>query len=195
MPPPIPYCFPVIQPDTHALKLSLPVTPKETIFLPPAEVFFSIIIDNIQVSLFLSLGIILGQIWHFRLLVKAFFVSAIIPFTQISVDFVWVNAPGFGVWLNQEVVGWQKDYLEAFVHLTPFFGSNSPDSQQLLSPETLPRKNHKVLTWRPSSHYGRLSYVAGLGAEVGWYTLFKKNFLESTLAMSKNVYPFLKKLS
>lgn len=62
MPPPIPYCFPVIQPDTHALKLSLPVTPKETIFLPPAEVFFSIIIDNIQVSLFLSLGIILGQI-------------------------------------------------------------------------------------------------------------------------------------
>lgn len=65
------------------------------------------------------------------------------------------------------MVGWQKDYLEAFVHLTPFFGSRSPDSQQLLSPEALPRENHNVLTWQPPSHYGRLSYVAGLGAEVG----------------------------
>lgn len=37
--------------------------------------------------------------------------------------------------------------------------------------------------------------MAVLGAEVGRYTLFKKNFLESSLAMSKNVYPFLKKLS
>lgn len=53
------------------------------------------------------------------------------------------------------------------MHLTPFFGSSSPDSQQFFSPEALPRKSHGVLTWRPSSHCGRLSYVAGLGAEVG----------------------------
>lgn len=78
--------------------LNLPVTRKETIFLPLTEVFSSIIIDNIQVSLvFLLLDIILGQIWHFRFSVKAFFVSAILLFTQISVDFVWVSAPGFWV--------------------------------------------------------------------------------------------------
>lgn len=38
------------------------------------------------------------------------------------------------------MVGWQKDYLETFEHLTPFFGFSSPDSQQSVSPEALPRK-------------------------------------------------------
>ena len=43
------------------------------------------------------------------------------------------------------MVGWQKDYLEAFVPLTPFSG---PDSQQLFSPEALLWKSHCVLTGR-----------------------------------------------
>lgn len=51
--------------------------------------------------------------------------------------------------------------------LTPFFGSHSPDSQQIFSPEALSRKSHSLLSWQGSGHCGRLSYAAMLGAEVG----------------------------
>lgn len=53
------------------------------------------------------------------------------------------------------------------MHLTPFFGSRSPDSQQILSPEALSRKSHSVLNWQVSGYGGRLSYAAVQGAEAG----------------------------
>lgn len=63
------------------------------------------------------------------------------------------------------MVGWQEDYLETFEHLTPFFGSGSPDSQQIFSPEALPRKSPSAKL--AAFHCGRLSRVTVLGAEVG----------------------------
>ena len=34
------------------------------------------------------------------------------------------------------------------MHLTPFFGSSSPDSQQILRPDSLSRKSHRCETGR-----------------------------------------------
>lgn len=63
------------------------------------------------------------------------------------------------------MVGWQKDYLETFEHLTLFFGSSSRDSQHIVSPEALPRKSPSAKL--AAFHRGRLSCVTVLGAKVG----------------------------
>lgn len=64
--------------------------------------------------------------------------------------------------------GWLAEGLPGDICAShTFLWLRSPDSQQIFSPESLPRKSHSVLNWQRSGHCGRLSYVAALGAKVG----------------------------
>ena len=160
LPPPIHYCFSVIL--SNRMPSNLQIISRET--KSPAEVFpvlkskhhpaSALSIAALHhgqwpsISVFLLLGI-LCQIWHLKLLIKIFLhLSHPAPSSNFSdsclskCTWLLVTAESGGGLAGRRIT---RRHL-CISHL--FFGSSSPDSQQIFHPDWLSRKSHRSETGR-----------------------------------------------